>query len=96
MKIQRAYKARENNMMHGLCIAEDEQPQKKSARQMWSKEEEAELHTLFKKNLDQRKTPRLKECRAAIAESKAMGGTIHRRPWETIKKKVNHMVCKLR
>lgn len=81
---------------------QDEEPPKKklktktTSRQAWSKMEEDELRSLFSANFKPpRKTPRLNDCRVAINKSKANGGLICHRNWETIKKKVYHMMKKL-
>ncbi|XP_033737472.1 titin homolog [Pecten maximus] len=74
---------------------DDNVPRKKKAastRQAWSKDEEEELRKLFKKNFDTRTYPGLKDCNRAIHNSRTSSGLIHKRNWETIKKKVIRMV----
>ncbi len=63
-------------------------------RTRWTAEEEEELEVLFEKTLEDGITPRMKECLAAIAKSKADKGLIHNRSWENIKKKVCNMIGK--
>ena len=58
-------------------------------RVKWTEKEVPELHVYFNKQL-----VRFKDCEAARHRSKTEGGQLHRRHWETIKKKVNNMLQK--
>ena len=52
------------------------------------------MNLYFKNFLDlsSKKTcPGMKDCLSAIANSRAKGGQLCRRHWETIKKKVSHL-----
>jgi hypothetical protein len=60
--------------------------------QKWSEAELKELKELFQDFLKPPgKSPRLEDCRKAINLSKARGGVLHKRQWETIKKKVFYL-----
>ena len=61
----------------------------------WTKEEVEEIRELFKHYLDltmKRKCPGMNDCMHAIHRSKASGGVLWKRNWETLKKKVSHMI----
>lgn len=40
----------------------------------------------------QRRCPGIKDCQEAIERSRLNNGTLHRRKWESIKKKVSYMM----
>lgn len=65
-------------------------------RQAWSVKEEDEIKVLFSANFKGKKYPGLKDCTAAMASSKRKNGLIHRRNWETTKKKVIRMIKNLK
>lgn len=65
-----------------------------STRVKWNNEEIAEVRLLFKENLDSRQTPGRKQIEVAKTASKASNGAIHKRHWETIKKKVWNLIQK--
>ncbi|XP_078310283.1 uncharacterized protein LOC111116385 isoform X1 [Crassostrea virginica] len=72
---------------------------KKTERVRWSKEEEGEIKEYFSSYFDgsiPKKCPSREHCLLAISKSKASGGNICRRQWETLKKKVSNMLIKLR
>ncbi|XP_033729951.1 uncharacterized protein LOC117319229 [Pecten maximus] len=60
-------------------------------RKAWTSEEEQELLQLFQVNFSSKKNPGMKECNSAISRSRKQHGFIHKRNWETIKKKVMRM-----
>ena len=67
---------------------------KKTVRIKWTKDEEEEIRRLPKENFQKGICPRQKDCNLAISKSRAAGGLIHKRYWETLKKKVSHMITK--
>ena len=77
---------------------DDDKPRKKRnsacTRKKWTAQEEEELQTLFMDNLRTHITPGRKECEDARKKSKENNGSIHKRSWETIKKKVWHEIKK--
>ncbi|KAK3108247.1 hypothetical protein FSP39_004029 [Pinctada imbricata] len=61
----------------------------------WTIEEVEEVKVYFKEYLEgttQKKCPGMKECLHAIQNSKLKGTILQRRSWETLKKKVSHMM----
>ena len=66
----------------------------KTKRQKWTAAEVKELEELFSENLATHACPGQKMVEKAIRTSKANGGCIHNRNWETIKKKVWNMTNK--
>ena len=63
-------------------------------RVKWTDKEVMELHLYFHNQLKEKRNVRFKDCEAARHRSKAEGGQLHRRHWETIKKKFNNMIQK--
>ncbi|KAK6191611.1 hypothetical protein SNE40_003255 [Patella caerulea] len=63
-------------------------------RVSWTTDEIQEIMKYFKKDIEAVKTPGKKECKAAMEKSKRNKGTIHRRNWETLKKKVWNIIQK--
>ena len=66
-----------------------------TVRVKWTSSEETEIRRFFKRNLETGVTPGKSECERAIDKSKANNGLIHRRNWETLKKKVWNMISKM-
>ena len=65
-------------------------------RRKWSQEEE-ELRKYFHEYFDRttkRTCPTRKECLSAIDKSRQCGGTLQKRGWEMIKKKINNWMKK--
>lgn len=60
----------------------------------WTDEELTELKEYFGKNIRENRNVREKECIDVIQKSRRLGKILHRRPWETIKKKVNYLIIK--
>ena len=63
-------------------------------RTSWTNEEVEELKQYFKEHISTRSTPGMKDCQRAIQMSRKHNGVLHKRPWETIKKKVWNMIKK--
>lgn len=76
------------------------QPQKSSkkvTRVPWTKKEIEEIENYFEDYLDlktKKSCPGQKDCLSAIARSRSCNGSLYRRHWETVKKKVSHMIQK--
>ncbi|XP_053408293.1 uncharacterized protein LOC128559783 [Mercenaria mercenaria] len=72
--------------------------QKKSSasntRVQWTKEELTEVNRYFEETIAAEKTPGMKECKMAQEKSKTDGGMLHKRNWETLKKKVWNIIQK--
>ena len=65
-------------------------------RHKWTLEEQAELRELFHVNFQNKKCPRYRDCLDAIKTSKSNNGLVCKiGNWETIKKKVAHMLDKV-
>lgn len=65
-----------------------------NTRVQWTKEELQEVNHYFEENIAAEKTPGMKECRRAQENSKTNGGVLHKRNWETLKKKVWNLIQK--
>ena len=63
-------------------------PAAASTRVKWTSEELKEVNVYFKDHLSSKTPPGRRECLKAIEKSKKAKGVLHRREWETIKKKV--------
>ena len=61
-------------------------------RVKWTQKENQEIKKYFHDNLETHVIPGKRECEAAMEKSKESGGVIHKRYWETIKKKVWNML----
>ena len=70
--------------------------EKLPVRQKWLEEEENELQQLFGRNFRQKKTPNTKEIEKAVRTSMKNHGVIHHRKPDNIKKKMSHMIIKLK
>ncbi|XP_065928942.1 pneumococcal serine-rich repeat protein isoform X3 [Magallana gigas] len=71
---------------------------KKSERVRWSPAEEEEIKKYFSRYFEghfQKKCPSREHCLDALKKSKENGGTIFKRKWETLKKKVSNMLVKI-
>ena len=68
----------------------------KTKRKKWTGDEVKELEELFSDNFATRVCPGQKMVEKAIRTSKANGGCIHNRNWETIKKNVWNMTKKMK
>ena len=64
-------------------------------RVKWTRKEELEIKDYFKDNFVTKSTPGRRECENAIEISREKNGLLHRRNWETLKKKVWNMLQKL-
>ena len=66
-------------------------------RKKWTRSEKDELKQYFEEYFSGRKKktcPSGAECKQAIEQSRENGGCLHLRSWDTIKKKVNHLLRK--
>lgn len=82
----------------GVDILGTRKRAKTSTRRKWSKDEEDELRKYFSIYFDKttrRTCPTQKECLEAISKSQRCGGSLHKRGWETIKKKMNNWIKKM-
>lgn len=64
-------------------------------RMKWTAFELKEVRTYFASYFDgtaQRRCPGIKECQEAILQSRLHNGTLHRRKWASIKKKVSYLM----
>lgn len=78
---------------------EDETVERKKSKKgcervKWSSKEEEEIRLYFKDNFETKTTPGKRECEMAIQRSQTNNGVLHRRNWETLKKKVWNMIKK--
>ncbi|XP_065943060.1 uncharacterized protein [Magallana gigas] len=67
-------------------------------RVRWSPAEEEEIKKYFSRYFEghfQKKCPSREHCLNALKKSKENGGTIFKRKWETLKKKVSNMLVKI-
>lgn len=63
-----------------------------TTRVAWTDVEMKEVKDFFEDEIDlKKKCPGKKECLHAVAKSKAKGGELYKRHWETIKKKVSNL-----
>jgi hypothetical protein len=60
--------------------------------QRWTDSENKEVKKYFKNFLRTQECPGKEDCLEAMSLSKKNGGTIHARPWETLKKKVHNTI----
>lgn len=70
---------------------------KSTKRVKWSKKEEEEIFKSFAKYFSgeiKKTCPSKSHCMAAIAHSQEAQGDLHKRDWETLKKKVSNMLKK--
>lgn len=65
-----------------------------STRIKWTEAELEEVKKYFRENLNTHTTPGRITCNMAIEKSRANGGSIQYRPWETLKKKVWNLIQK--
>jgi hypothetical protein len=63
---------------------------------MWTRVELDEISQYFGSQIENNRNIKEAECREAIKMSKENSGEIHRRSWETIKKKVNYILVRNR
>ena len=66
-----------------------------TARTLWSKEEEEEIKTRFKRFFDEKKRPRPSDCLRMIRRSEKENGLLGKRRKDVLKKKVYRMIDKL-
>ena len=65
-----------------------------STVQRWTEDELKELRNYLSENIKTGVTPGKKACMKAIRKSQAAKGVLHKRGWETIKKKVCYIIQK--
>lgn len=66
----------------------------KNTRVAWTQAEMEEIEEYFQLNINSGVTPGRRECMKAIELSRSNNGSIQRRQWETIKKKVWNLIKK--
>ena len=65
-----------------------------STRVKWTEKEMKEIQQYLNQNLKAQQTPGRREVERALEKSKQNHGDIHKRHWETVKKKVWNMIQK--